>query len=63
MDGVNYTIKRLNYGVTAVNFLHQTGAKRTIYGAELITGASFYYNTLMMGILYTPVHAGSATQF
>jgi hypothetical protein len=53
--GVNYTFnKHLNLGLTAVNFLNQTGAKGTIYGAELITDASSCYNTLMTGAYIRP---------
>lgn len=62
--GVNYTFnKHLNLGLTAVNFLNQTGAKGTIYGAELITDASSYYNTLMTGSYIRPFTLEASLNF
>lgn len=62
--GVNYKInKHFNFGVTAVNFLNQTGAKGTINGAELITDASAYYNQLLVGSYIRPFTVEASLNF
>lgn len=55
--GVNWQVnKQLSLGVTAVNFLNQTGAKGSIAGAELITKAQAQgiKNKLMTGSYLRP---------
>lgn len=55
--GVNWQVnKQLSLGVTAVNFLNQTGAKGSIAGAELITKsqAQGIKNKLMTGSYLRP---------
>jgi len=62
--GVNYKInKHFDFGVTAVNFLNQTGAKGTINGAELITDASAYYNQLLVGSYIRPFTLEASLNF
>ncbi|MBE5319814.1 TonB-dependent receptor [Pedobacter sp. MR2016-19] len=62
--GVNYKInKHFDFGVTAVNFLNQTGAKGTINGAELITDASAYYNQLLVGSYIRPFTVEASLNF
>lgn len=55
--GVNWQVnKQLSLGITAVNFLNQTGAKGSIAGAELITKAQAQgiKNKLMTGSYLRP---------
>ncbi|WP_316832485.1 hypothetical protein [Pedobacter aquatilis] len=62
--GVNYKInKHFDIGLTAVNFLNQTGAKGTINGAELITDASAYYNQLLVGSYIRPFTVEASLNF
>ncbi len=53
--GINYKLNdHISFGTTVVNFLNQRGAKGTINGAELITGASQYYGRLLTGSYIRP---------
>ncbi|MFC0778834.1 TonB-dependent receptor [Flavobacterium sp. HJSW_4] len=62
--GVNYKInKHFDIGLTAVNFLNQTGAKGTINGAELITDASQYYDQLLVGSYIRPFTLEASLNF
>ncbi len=62
--GVNYKInKHFDIGLTAVNFLNQTGAKGTINGAELITDASAYYDQLLVGSYIRPFTLEASLNF
>lgn len=62
--GVNYKINNhFDIGVTAVNFLNQTGAKGTINGAELITDASPYYDRLLVGSYIRPFTLEASLNF
>ncbi|KGO92267.1 TonB-dependent receptor [Flavobacterium subsaxonicum WB 4.1-42 = DSM 21790] len=62
--GVNYQINdHLDFGVTAVNFLNQTGAKGTINGAELITDASQYYDQTLVGSYIRPFTLEASLNF
>lgn len=62
--GLNYKInKHFDLGLTAVNFLNQTGAKGTINGAELITDASAYYNQLLVGSYIRPFTVEASLNF
>jgi len=62
--GVNYKINNhFDIGVTAVNFLNQTGAKGTINGAELITDASAYYDQLLVGSYIRPFTLEASLNF
>lgn len=62
--GVNYKINdHFDIGLTAVNFLNQTGAKGTINGAELITDASAYYDQLLVGSYIRPFTLEASLNF
>lgn len=62
--GVNYKINdHFDIGLTAVNFLNQTGAKGTINGAELITDASAYYDKLLVGSYIRPFTLEASLNF
>lgn len=62
--GVNYKINNhFDIGLTAVNFLNQTGAKGTINGAELITDASAYYDQLLVGSYIRPFTLEASLNF
>lgn len=62
--GINYKINdHFDIGLTAVNFLNQTGAKGTINGAELITDASAYYDQLLVGSYIRPFTLEASLNF
>lgn len=62
--GVNYKINNhFDIGLTAVNFLNQTGAKGTISGAELITDATPYYDKLLVGSYIRPFTLEASLNF
>jgi hypothetical protein len=62
--GVNYKINdHFDIGLTAVNFLNQTGAKGAISGAELITDASAYYDQLLVGSYIRPFTLEASLNF
>ena len=62
--GVNYKINdHFDIGLTAVNFLNQTGAKGTINGAELITDATPYYDKLLVGSYIRPFTLEASLNF
>jgi hypothetical protein len=47
--------EHLNFGMTVVNPLNQSGAKGTIYGTELATDASAYYGNIVTGSYIRPL--------
>ena len=62
--GVNYNPnKNWGFGLTAVNFLNQRGAKGTINGTELVTDPEPYYGQLLTGSYILPFTLQASISF